>query len=180
MRSEILEEILNSITDEDMERWKRRSMEYRNSLTLNEMLGTFIGDEVCSKHLARLETDGFKTKFIKISEEDMIEYRRLEELWSDNYKSSDHNSAKKEWFDYRTFSKTIEKKYLPSPLICRLGHFNVNAITDMDEFKKGLIDSLWNDDFCHYSLKPEDIKLYNSEDDGDGIVELIYVETPID
>lgn len=179
MRSNILEEILNSITDEDMERWKRKSLEYRDSRTLNEMLGTFIGDEVCSKHLARLETDGFKTKFIKISEEDMTEYRRLEEEWRGKYKSSDYDSAKQEWFDFRTFSKTIEKKYLPSPLICRLKNFNVDAITDMDEFKKGFIDSLWNDDFCHYSLKPEDIKLYNSEEEADGIVELIYVETPV-
>lgn len=179
MRSNVLDEILKSITEEDMRSWRKTAMDHRDSLTLNEMFGKQIGDEVCQKHLARLETDGHK-RCIDISDEDMIEYRRLEKLWHDNYKPSNPDSAKKEWFEYRTFSKVIEKKYLPNPLICRLSQFNVNAITDMKEFKKGFIESLWNDDFCHYSLEPNDIKLYNSEEDGDGIIELIYVDTPVD
>jgi type II restriction/modification system DNA methylase subunit YeeA len=34
----------------------------------------------------------------------------------------------------------------------------------MDEFKQGLITSLWDCDHCNYSLDPEDIEIYDEDD----------------
>ena len=46
-------------------------------------------------------------------------------------------------------------------------------IRDEKDFKDGLIHSLWNCDMCTYSLKPEDIKIYDDEDLWFTIIEFI-------
>lgn len=181
MKSEILTDLLNSITEEDMKRWTQDRIKSHRSLTMDWMLGHFIGEEICRTTLPRLSTDalGRFSLGIKVSKEDTEEYNRLQQLFHDNYKSNDYDSAKDEWIAYRTFAKTIEKKYLPNPFIARLGLFNVDAITNMKQFKNGFIEALWNDDFCHYNLDEENIKIYNAEDEGVGVIELVYIETPV-
>ena len=64
----------------------------------------------------------------------------------------------------------LEKKYLPNPLKC---HMSLMNIRDEKDFKDGLIHSLWNCDMCTYSLKPEDIKIYDDEDLWFTIIEFI-------
>lgn len=181
MKSEIITEFLNSITEEDMQRWKERQIKAHRNLTMESMLGHYIGETICRTTLPRLCTDGLGgfSRSIKISDEDTEEYKRLQQLFYDNYKSDDYDSAKDEWFTYRTFAKTIEKKYLPNPFIVRLGLLNVDAITNMKQFKNGFIESLWDDDFCHYDLNEENIKIYNDEDEGVGVIELVYIDTPV-
>lgn len=181
MKSEIITDLLNSITEEDMERWRQDRIKSHRNLTADAMLGHYIGEEICRTSLPRLSTDGLGrfSRGIEVSKEDTEEYNRLQQLFHDNYKSNDYDSAKDEWIAYRTFAKTIEKKYLPNPFIARLGFFNVDAITDMKVFKRNFIESLWNDDFCHYDLNEENIKVYNAEDEGVGVIELVYIETPV-
>jgi hypothetical protein len=55
----------------------------------------------------------------------------------------------------------LEKKYLPDPLVCHLRLLNVE---NWDEFKEGLIDYLWECDMCSYSLKAEDINIFDDDD----------------
>jgi hypothetical protein len=54
----------------------------------------------------------------------------------------------------------LEKKYLPNPLVCYVGTLNIQ---DMDDFKKGLIQTLWDCDTCSYNLEKDNIKIYNDE-----------------
>ena len=49
----------------------------------------------------------------------------------------------------------------------------------MKQFKNGFIQSLWDDDFCHYDLNEENIKICNDEDEGVGVIELVYIDTPV-
>lgn len=179
MKSKVIDRILNSITKEDMKNWRQEKIDSRDKMNIDEMLGYYVGEEICRRHLPRLQTDGFRN-YIKISDEEMETYTKLSDIHSEKYLKEGPDKSNKEWVEYRTFAKDLEEKYLPNPLFCRLNHFNVNAIDDIEiSFKNGLIDSLWNDDFCHYSLKHENIKVYNCEDSGDGIIELIYVREEI-
>lgn len=119
MRSKTLEDLLNSITEEDMQRWRKSAIELRDSLTIDEMLGYYIGEEVCRTKLPRLSTDGF-SRSIKVSKEDKEEYKRLSELHSSKYKPNDPDSSKEEWVEYRKFAKEIQKKIFTKPIYCKI------------------------------------------------------------
>jgi hypothetical protein len=77
---------------------------------------------------------------------------------------------KENWNLYHQHNKMLEKKYLPNPLKCHIDLLNVR---DEKDFKDGLIHSLWNCDMCSYSLKPEDIKIYDDEDLWFTIIEFV-------
>ena len=61
------------------------------------------------------------------------------------------------------------KKYLPNPLQCYLSSLN---ITNMEEFKDGLMTSLWDSDVCNYNIDPDNIKIYDDDDMYFTIIEL--------
>jgi hypothetical protein len=178
MKSKIVEDILNSITEEEMSDWRKKKLDTHKSLTIDEMLGFFIGEEICRTNLPRLSTDGF-SRSIKVSNEDEQEYNRLRDIWSSKYNHTNPEASHDEWVEYRKFARVIEKKYLPNPFYYRSSMLNVDNINDIDKFKTNLIHSLWDDDFCHYSLNKNNIKIYNDNEEGVGVIELIYVETEV-
>jgi hypothetical protein len=156
------------ITEEDLAKMKQKRADYKKSLTLEFQLGYYVGSKVVTHYLPTLSTDSLQSRnIIQVSPEDTAENKRLDSEWYDttNYgKNKDENFANgnpEKWNLYYQHNKMLEKKYLPDPLVCHLRLLNVE---NWDEFKEGLIDYLWECDMCSYSLKAEDINIFDDED----------------
>lgn len=127
--------------------------------TLESQLGFFVGEYIYMHFLPTISTDMLKSrKVVQVSEKDTEENNRLETMWIGCAKND--NSETEEWKAYRAHSVMLGEKYLPHVLKCRVPQIHVENI---EEFKRGLIDSLWNCDLCAYSLKPDNIKINNQE-----------------
>lgn len=165
MKSNIIDNFLNSITPEEEERWKQERIEYKNKLTSDFQLGFYVGEYIVDNYLPTLSTDSVRSRnVIEVSQEDEIENKRLLEEWFGTTRfngGEEENGNKEKWNLYRQHSIMLEKKYLPSELICNFGVLNIQ---NMDEFKKGLQSSLWDCDICSYNIEPEHIKIYDDED----------------
>ncbi len=168
-RSEIFNDLLESITPEMEKNWKQQRIERKNNLTSEYQLGYYVGEYIVSRFLPTLSTDMIKSRrVITVSEEDTEENKRLDSEWV-NTKRPNEEGSKDKWDLFYQHNKMLEKKYLPNPLICHLGTLN---ILNMDEFKKGLSYSLWDCDICSYNIEPENIKIYDDEEVRFTIVEL--------
>ena len=168
-RSEIFNDLLESITPEMEKNWKQQRIERKNNLTSEHQLGHYVGEYIVSRFLPTLSTDMIKSRrVITVSDEDTEENKRLYSEWFNSNRANEEG-GKGKWVLFYQHNKMLEKKYLPNPLICHLGALN---ILNMDEFKKGLSYSLWDCDICTYNIEPENIKIYDDEDVRFTIVEL--------
>lgn len=148
----------------------------KNDLSSDFQLGYNTGDYIIKNYLPTLSTDMIKSnRIINVSEEDILENKRLDNEW---YKTTKHggnwdgineNGDIEKWNLLYQHNKMLEKKYLPNPLICDVGILNIQNI---NEFKRGLNISLWDCDICSYSIKPENIKIYNNKNSNSTIIEL--------
>jgi hypothetical protein len=55
-------------------------------------------------------------------------------------------------------TSATKRKYLPQTLECV---FSLIRIDDMNKFKEGIKESLWNCDMCSYNIDEEKIEIYN-------------------
>ena len=164
-RSSSLKKYLDEVsTPEYKERRLKEKKKQKEKLTSEYQFGYYVGEEIVSRHLPTISTDSLLSrKQIKVSDEDTEENKRLHDEWWETCKygsNPDLIKNKENWDLYHQHNKMLEKKYLPNPLMCHMSPMNVR---DEKEFKDGLIHSLWNCDMCSYSLKPEDIKIYDDE-----------------
>lgn len=162
-KSTYLDRLLKELTPEKLEKMKQERLEEKMKLTADWQLGYYVGESIYHKSLPTLSVEPGTRIIIPVSLEDEQEYKRIEEEWWDNY-------TDEEWNSYQEFRKKINKKYLPNPLKC---YENILNITNMEEFKDGLITSLWNSDVCNYELTPDKIKIY---DDGEIYFTIIELE----
>lgn len=171
--SNILNNLLKGIdTSSYKEEQKKIRIERRNNLSMEDMLGTFIGELVCEKHLPRLSTDfkdNGKDNFYKVSDEDILLNKKLSDHY---YRDTANFYVNLHWKEYQDHNKYINEKYLPNPLVINISNINIDAITNKDKFLNSYISVLWDDDFCYYSLKKEDIKIYNNTE-GTATIEMI-------
>ena len=168
-RSEIFNDLLESITPEMEKNWKQQRIERKNNLTSEYQLGYYVGEYIVSRFLPTLSTDMIQSRrVITVSYEDIEENKRLYSEWFNSNRANEEG-GKGKWVLFYQHNKMLEKKYLPNPLICHLGALN---ILNMDEFKKGLSYSLWDCDICSYNIEPENIKIYDDEEVRFTIVEL--------
>ena len=173
--SSILNQILDEVrSPEYKERRLKERIESKESLTAEYQFGYYVGEDIVRRFLPTITTDMLKTRTqIKVSEEDSEENKRLNDKWweTSQYSSNPNEVTNKEnWNLYFQHNKMLEKKYLPNPLKCYIDLLNIR---DEKEFKDGLIYSLWKCDMCSYSLKPEDIKIYDDEDLWFTIIEFV-------
>jgi len=166
-KGSIVERLRAKITPEYLEKRKQEQIDQKNSLTAEWQLGFYVGEDIVHHFLPTLSVEQGTIKVIPVSSEDELEYKRREELWSDKYNRG-KNEAKEEWESFQQLRKELQAKYLPNPLQC---HLPVLNIRNMDEFKSGLISSLWNSDVCSYELKPENIKIYEEDDSWFTVIE---------
>lgn len=176
-KSKIIENILNSITPEQVEEMRQKRIELKNKLTSEFQFGYYVGLEIVHRHLPTLSTDMIQSRnTIQVSEEDSLENKRLDTEWyvttkhGGEWNGVNENGDKEKWNLLYQHNKMLEKKYLPNPLKC---HMSILNIQDIDEFKKGLEVALWDCDMCSYNIEPENIKIYDDEDYYFTIIELI-------
>lgn len=128
-----------------------------------EQLGWFVGEYIYFRYLPTLSTDPIRTlKTIAVSEEETAEHKRLESEWFNQIKTDRLGSDNSKWKAFQAYDKFLEEKYLPKILKCHIPVIEIDP-SDHDEFKKGLTTYLWDTDVCSYSLKFENIKIYNEE-----------------
>ena len=120
---------------------------------LNYQLGLYVGEHITRRYLPTLSTDMLKTYTeIQISEEDTERHRQVSEVLEKTYKWNGGNNNSKEAFAvFKALNNELAKKYLLEKLDCLVPKIYP---TDMDKFKEGLKDQLWNTDLSHYW--PED------------------------
>ena len=117
-----------------------------NIKDLNYQLGQYVGEHITRKYLPTLSTDALKTyNEIQVSEEDAERHRIVDEaLW----KTDPRSTNRQEKFEvYKALNNELAKKYLPEKLDCLVPKIYP---TDMDTFKEGLKDQLWDTDLSHY------------------------------
>lgn len=161
-------------TPEYKERRLKEKKEQKDKLTSEYQFGYYVGEDIVRRFLPTITTDSLLTRTqIKVSDEDSEENKRLYDEWWETSKygsNPDVNKNKENWDLYHQHNKMLEKEYLPNPLKC---HMSLMNIRDEKDFKEGLIHSLWDCDMCSYSLKPEDIKIYDDEDLWFTIIEFV-------
>lgn len=163
-----INEKLSYITPEEIEEQRMGRLNRIKSLTLEYQLGYFVGDYIVDHYLPTLSTDPIRSKnCIEVSDEDFMENERLSTTWSNRYEWGKFPDIKQEnnvnslWEAYRAHSEKLSKKYLPEVLKCTFNPINVE---NLDEFKKGIADALWDSDICAYSTDLNDIKIYHDDE----------------
>lgn len=123
-------------------------------LTLEFQLGVHIGNYIICRFLPTLNTDMLKTRnVIDVTPEEFNKHKELDDKWfSKTYKKEVDSTE--EWEELKTYEHQLTKKYIPEKLECYVDFFKVDNI---DEFKKGISNSLWDCDLSHYSCNVNDI-----------------------
>ena len=138
----------------------KENEEYLQKVTMDWQLGFYVGQDIVHNYLPTLSTDMIHSRnVIKVSEEDATENQRLSDEWFSTTKYQDNwngeeDGSKDKWELYFQHNKMLEKKYLPKILDTAFGLLRID---DMEKFKNGLIDSLWNCDMCSYNLDEDKI-----------------------
>ena len=124
-----------------------------NIKDLNYQLGLYVGEYITRKYLPTLSTDALKTyNEIQVSEEDAERHRVADKALMKTYNHKWRTvDSKKEFEAFKTLNNELAKKYLSEKLDCLVPKIYP---TDMDTFKEGLKDQLWDTDLSHYF--PED------------------------
>ena len=124
-----------------------------NIKDLNYQLGLYVGEYITRRFLPTLSTDALKTyNEIQVSEEDAERHRVADKALMKTYNHKWRTvDSKKEFEAFKTLNNELAKKYLSEKLDCLVPKIYP---TDMDTFKEGLKDQLWDTDLSHYF--PED------------------------
>jgi hypothetical protein len=132
------------------------------SKTIDYQLGWYVGEYIFMRMLPTLSTDLLKSrKVIQVTIAEADEYHRLEELWRQSYKDNHITDEPNEhWINATKFRHELAKKYLPNPLECFIPIIECLDTTDIQAFKAGIRDVLWDTDLCWYNIeKDEDIEI---------------------
>ena len=122
----------------------RREPDFKD---LNYQLGMYVGEHITFKYLPTLSTDMMHTNVrVKVSEEDTERHRIVDETLY-----SCKTNRQEKFQVYKDLNNELAKKYLPEKLTCLVPKIYP---TNMDTFKEGLYDQLWDTDLSHYF--PED------------------------
>lgn len=157
---------------EERAEFKKKRMEENSKLSLAFQLGYFVGEQIVDKFLPTLSCDMLQTrKVISVTCGEGDECRRLNDVWfakrmefrGDEDKAT--KATEEEWKALRAYHEMLEDKYLKDTIECHFRILNVNE-EDMNEFKSGIGNSLWDCDCSHYSTKSEDIDVKMDDDDG--------------
>ncbi len=158
-----LKELMKEIKSPE---YKQKQIEehqkYLDEISMDYQLGYYVGEHIVNRYLPTLSTDMIQSRnVIKVSEEDEIENKRLDNEWFKTTRYNDDwdgegDEDKQKWELYKQHNKMLEQKYLPKKLDC---HLRLLKINDEKEFKEGLRSSLWDCDMCSYNIEIENIKI---------------------
>ena len=127
----------------------RREPDFKD---LNYQLGQYVGEHITRRFLPTLSTDALKTYTeIQVSEEDAERHRIVDEALIDTYYGRGTGDRREAFKVYKALNNELARKYLSEKLDCLVPKVYP---TDMNKFKEGLMDQLWDTDLSHYF--PED------------------------
>ena len=141
----------------------RREPDFKD---LNYQLGMYVGEYITFKHLPVLSTDMLRTNtVVQVSQEDAVRHRIVDQtLW----KTGPRSTTRQEKFKvYRALNNELARKYLSEKLDCIVPKVYP---TDMDKFKEGLMDQLWDTDLSHYLPEDDFYKVGHEEGWADHII----------
>lgn len=134
------------------------------SKKLAESLGEYLGEYII-KNLPSLSHDACTRNVIQVTIGEADEYRRLHDVWFEkrmNAESNDDDSyAEKEFNDYLRYRYVLKEKYLPHTLKVSVPYIDFSNEKVNKHIKDSLICTLWNWDFCDWSLREEDVVFEN-------------------
>ena len=124
-------------------------------MDLNYQLGIYVGQYIFFKYLPTLSTDMLKTRnVIHVNEDELIEHTTIDLELTQSYTVFGGNGNSDDFFKrYKSFNNKLAEKYLPHELVCACPKF---SLTDIDEFKNGLREMLWDTDLCWYGIATND------------------------
>ncbi len=132
----------------------------RESIWLS--LGQYVGDYVV-RHLPVLSCDGHKTyNIIQVTWGEAKPLVELEQQHSDLvFDRSEESEAKRKqiWEQMQVIRKQLKQKYLPKTTEIIVPFLDLEQIQDMEAFKEGIGDALWDSDISHYECQSADIEL---------------------
>lgn len=143
-------------------------------------LGIYLAEFIMHTKMPSLSHDAWTRKVIQVTSGEADEEKRLSDLWFSRLKEEEskltkgldgaerykkekeaQDLVKKEWNDSMKYRYVLKEKYLPHTLKCMVNYVDFSDEEANKEIKKGFIDSLWDSDFCDYSLNEEDITFEN-------------------
>jgi hypothetical protein len=134
------------------------------SKKLAESLGEYLGEYII-KNLPSLSHDACTRNVIQVSIGEADEYRRLHDVLMskimDGVNGDNHSYSEKEWNDYLRYRYVLKEKYLPHNLRINIPYIDFSNEKVNKQIKDSLICTLWNWDFCDWSLKEEDVVFEN-------------------
>jgi hypothetical protein len=125
---------------------------------LSYRIGREVGYDLI-RFLPVLSTARMGYKVITITHGERTEFDRLEDLWAWNYKKD--GSTDENWENLKNFERQLINKYLPSEFT-----FHTNVLpdgTNVQQFKEGLSEVIFNCDYSCYKCLPKDIELKETE-----------------
>ncbi len=130
-------------------------------MSLEYQLGFYIGEQIVDRKLINLSIDMAQgMNVIDVSDEDRLLYEAVESSWHKATKEVGKSSHA--WDDMQSFRREMERKYLPETIDCYFS--KVQNVVELDEFKRGIGNAMWDCDRSQYSC---DINNIEVKDEGD-------------
>ena len=154
-----LDQIMREFTPEKIEVMRQSRLARIKSMTMEFQLGNYVGEEIVRRYLPTLEVDMLQTNtVIPVDPAEKSECERLNSNWFETSQSLGQEGSSKEWQELRAYHKMLEDKYLPAEVEC---HFDPINVVDETDLKRGIVNSLWHSDLCHYKCSdPSDVDVY--------------------
>lgn len=142
---------------------RRKKKRKRTHYSVSEQLGYYVCEYIIRHYLPVLSCESIHTNHvIKISEEEQKKYDKLHDDWfykSIKKRASDPDvNNEKEWNKYLDFYHKLVEKYIPEKLECYVPILDKKNL-NIELFKEGFVNSLWQSDISHYSCKTKDIDI---------------------
>ena len=156
VKTESMREVMDWLTPEKMEEMRQERLGRIKKLSLDFQLGLFVGEYIFYKYLPTLSVDYWKTRnVIDVSPEEKVENDRLNDIWFKKAMVAKDRKSDEDWKAWHDYYKSLEVKYLPHTLDCRVYPLN---LSNEEDFKRGVRSALWNSDVCAYKCSTnEDI-----------------------
>jgi len=157
-----------------------------NSIEFN--LGVYLAEHIIARNIPSLSNNQCTRNIIQVTSGEADEYQRLEDAWYSKRTSEEirlrkerkeekltnvesysvtqeaHKLSEDEWNAQMKYRYMLKEKYLPHTLKCRVPYIDFSNEEVNKKIKKGFIASMWDWDFCEWSLKEEDIVFENETD----------------
>jgi hypothetical protein len=145
-------------------------------------LGVYLAKHMMDRHIPSLSCNQCTNNVVQVTWGEAQELERLEDAWLsklnderrnlrdvDGMKSWEKDNkaqevSKNEWNELMKHRYILKEKYLPHVIKCNVPDVDFSNEKNNEKIKKGMIETLWDWDFCEWSLKEEDIIFENEND----------------